>query len=101
MRLSIAVFTGISCLGLCTAMPAVLAQTASPVRSSQPNSCATANAASPVRMHAPSASARSLSLCDGRVLTGETAQSSARPLALTKGDFNEDGVQDLDRKSVV
>lgn len=83
-----AVYAGVLGLGLCMAMPAVQAQSA--LRSP----CAASSAAS-VRIHAPSTGTRTLSLCDGYTLSGASSFASARPLSLTQGDFDEDGVDDL------
>ena len=64
------------------------------IRPSLPDPCSAANN-SAVRIHAPSLSAEALSLCNGYALAGASAAVSARPIALAKGDFNEEGVDDL------
>jgi Domain of unknown function DUF11/Putative binding domain, N-terminal len=94
MKLSSAVSAGLSVFSLCLATAVAVAQSAKPVRPSLPDPCAD-NAGLSVRIHASSASVKTLSLCDGYALTGGAASTSARPLSLAKGDFDEDGVDDL------
>ncbi len=98
MKLSGAVYAGVLGFGLCMAMPVARAQMALPIRPSSLNTCAASGAvpgAVSVQLHAPSASARTLALCDGHALAGVGSLFNARPLSLAKGDFNEDGVDDL------
>jgi uncharacterized repeat protein (TIGR01451 family) len=94
MKLSSTVSAGVSAFLLCLATQIAAQQTAKPVRSSLPDPCA-ATPGSGVRIHAPSVTAKTLSLCDGHALTGEAAPTGGPSLTLAKGDFDEDGVDDL------
>ena len=83
-------------LGLTGLAQVLPGQSGQAVRAMQSAACAGTNLGSEVAVHSLRSKIPALSLCDGRVLTGNAARlGQAEALALAAGDLDEDGVPDL------
>src|SRR5580698_2544369 len=84
----------------CALAPLVAAQRVAATAQALRASCTSGDSSSPVAIHAAQQNTPYLNLCDGHALAARfgapsTAPTTAQPLTLTSGDFDEDGVPDL------